>query len=397
MNPFRSLDHDAKKIFSLIQKKGPLTKNNLLAFLNTNIGVLNRTMAALLDLSLIVEVGNGASTGGRKPVLYDVNRNGYYAVGIDISRPYAQIVITNLKMEVLDKRQFEMDETCTPEKTVRQIGAIVRILLELLRLDHSRILGIGLGTVGPLDPEAGIMTTPQNFLASGWTDVPIKKLLEEELELATVIDTGANSAVLAENLFGEGRQYQNIAYFHCSGGIRTGATAGNAIVRTINNAEDTFGHMIVDADGEPCHCGNFGCVQSYASIFAIRKKFVAELKLGRSTSIAKPWDQIRYTDICNAATGGDDLAREIITRGACYFGIGLANYIQLLNPGLVILSGPLIAKSDLFYTTAVAIAVKKLNLLEKNRVVFSKGGYFGDETIAVGGAVMLVETYLKQD
>jgi predicted NBD/HSP70 family sugar kinase len=394
-NPLIQLDPEKKHLFQVIQRRGPIARADLLSLLQTNVATLSRMMRPLLEARLIAEVGIGESTGGRKPVLYDINPRDFYVAGLDISRPYTQVVLANLKMEPLAREQFEMDESCTPEKTTRLIGEAVRRLAGQLGIADEQLIGAGLGTAGPLDPERGLMLHPRNFKAPGWTEVPIQTMLEQVLGVTVAVDLGAAAAVLAENLFGLGRDHRNMAFFHCSGGIRTGATAAGRIVRGIRGAEDAFGHMVIAVDGEPCNCGNFGCIEAYASIIAIVKKFVAGLKLGRTSMVVKPLTAIRYTDICNVAAKGDALAREVLSNAACYFGTGLANYIKLLNPGLVILSGPLVSHSELFYTTAVRVALEKLNLDERQQVVFSKGGYFGDQAIAMGAAALWIERQLQ--
>jgi len=393
---FKLLGPEAKKIFHLIQKKGPLTKNTLLHITGMKLSTLNRTMLPLEENNLIIEAGVEESSGGRKPVLYDVNPGTYYSVGIDISRTYTRVITSNLKMNILGMRQFPMNEKCSPTETVKLISEAVTAILAQLNIQESQLLGAGLGTVGPLDREKGIMINPLHFPAEGWDHTPIKRLLEEKLELPVVIDNGANVAVLAEHFFGDGRNYSNLAYFNCGIGIRTGAIASGRIIRTINDAEDAFGHMVVDVDGERCSCGNFGCIECYSSIIQITRKFVSELKKGRTSSISKPVEDIIYLDICRAAEEDDALAREIITGAATIFGTGLANYINLLNPGLIILSGPLVKNSKLFYDISSELALKKHYLRENNRVIFKRSGCFGDNAMAVGSAAMVIEELVNQ-
>jgi predicted NBD/HSP70 family sugar kinase len=257
---------------------------------------------------------------------------------------------------------------------------------------------VGLGTVGPLEREQGVMISPKNFAATGWIGSPIKRMLEQELKLPVIIDNGANTAVLAEHFFGDGKEFQNIAYFHCSVGIRTGVISAGTIVRTINDAEDAFGHMVIDfVDGELCSCGNYGCIERYSSIFAIVQKFTVALKKGRVSKVIKPIEQIDYMDICEAAETGDDLAREIISNAATIFGAGLANYINLLNPSLVILSGPLVKQSGLFYQICTTSALKRIYSKPAKRIIFSKGGRFGDDAVSLGAAAMVIENHLKSN
>jgi len=391
----KSLPDEAKSILSLVQKKGPLTKSQILHLTNMKLTTLNRCILPLEEMKLIIESNIGESTGGRKPLLYDVNPGRYYLVGIDISRTYTKIVVTNLKMDILCEKQFEMTLSCTPELTVQAISSIVYGIIKNLSIDKSMIIGAGLGTVGPLKREKGIMTKPANFEAPGWINVPIGNMLGTAIELPIVVDNGANLAALAESLYGDGKGFENIAYFNCGVGIRTGVISAGNTVRSINHAEDAFGHMVIDMDGELCCCGNYGCVECYCSINSITKKFISLLKRGRASNISKPLDDINYVDICQEAEYTHCIAREVINDAAASFGIALANYINLLNPGIVILSGPLIMYSNLFYQIATDRASKKCYLNDDKKIIFSKGGFFKDNAIAVGAAAVVIESILK--
>lgn len=393
MNKLGYFSIQGRQLFKLIQENGPLTKNQLIQLTNMKLSTLNRVMQPLIDDGLIIETEVGESTGGRRPALYDVNPKRYYIIGVDISRTYTQIVITDMKIQVV--KQELLTKCSSPDITVKLIFASINSLMDQLLIKKSSILGIGIGTVGPLDRKKGIMTTPQNFPTGVWVNVPLKDMMENETGLPTLIDNGANTAVLAEYLFGIGKGLNNIAYFNCGIGIRTGAVASGTIVRTINDAEDVFGHMVVDVDGEPCACGNYGCVECYSSIHAIIKKFTSEIKKGRASSIPKPLDEIDYIDICNFAEGKDALAREVIENAAAILGVGLANYINLINPQLVILSGPLIKHSRLFYDCSTQTALKRIYSKNEHKVSFCKDGFFSDYTMAVGAAVMVMEEALK--
>ncbi len=395
-NLLGKLNGETKKIFDVIQKNGPVTKNDIAFITGYKLTTLIRLMQPLEDLELIVESKIGESTGGRKPVLYDVNANRFYIIGIDISRTYTQVAATNLKMEILAKHRFQMEQSCSPEATAGLIESIASDFLKNIDIKGRFLLGAGIGTVGPLDREEGVIINPVNFEAPGWINVPIKAMLEEKLGCPVIIDNGANTAVLAETYFGIGKGLKNTAYLNCGMGIRTGAISSGSIIRTINDSEDVFGHMVIDVDGEECSCGNNGCIECYSSIVAITKKYISEVKAGKNTTITKPISQISYIDICNAAEEKDLLAKEVLQSSAAIFGTGLANFINLLNPGLVILSGPLINHSKLFYGACIDIASKKcyLNKHGMNNIIFSRCGHFGENAICVGSAALVIESFL---
>lgn len=388
------LNPETKRIFKLILFNGALTKGQLSMLSELKLTTLNRMMLPLEKLGFIVEGEIGESSGGRKPVLYDVNPRKYYIVGVDISRTYTQLVLTNLKMEPVESFRFEMSKESSPEATLKLIQDWVVPIVEKLEAAGGLVIGIGIGTVGPLDRNNGILLNPADFEAEGWENVPLKSILEERLGLPVVVDNGANAAVYAETYFGTGKGISNVVYLNCGIGIRTGVISSGVFVRTINDAEDAFAHMIVDVDGKECSCGNYGCIERYSSIHAVLREFRSEMKKGKSCTIQKPVQEITYIDICKAAEAGDAIARHVLQHGAVIMGTGLANFIKLINPGLVMLSGPLIRHSEFFYRECVETACKKGNLNKEKSVVFSRGGYFDENVIAIGSAALVLENHL---
>lgn len=385
-NIIESLDRRSNELLNVIQKYGPITNNMLMDMTKMKKSTLSRAMEVLVDKGIVVERTSSESTGGRKPIIFDVNSEKYYLVGVDISRTYIQIVIINLKMNIVGEKVF-YGGFCVYD-AIRLISECVRSLVDQLSIDISMVIGIGIGTVGPnFKPETTISDKDNN-------DV-IKNRLQDELGLPVYIDNGANTAVMAEYYFGHGRGKNSISYVNCGVGVRTGIISEGILIRTINNYEDAFAHMIVEMDGELCTCGNFGCVESYSSISRIRDKFISEVEKGKNTYFKKAVHDVDYIDICNLAEKNDEVAKNIIIDSATYFGTGLANYIKLLNPQMIILSGPLVKHSSLFYQVSKDIALKKCHLANTESIEFCKGGYFEDKSIAIGAAYLVLDEIIK--
>ena len=367
---FESLNDRSKYIFDIVQKKGPITKSELIDMTKIKLTTLNRDIQILIDKEIIVETDTGKSTGGRKPSLYDVNPSEFYIIGIDISRTYTKIVITNLKLKIIEERLLSHEYKI--ENISEIIPDSVKNLCMKLRIQKSSIIGIGIGIV------------------DGFNIKPLYDVLDKELDAIICVDNGANAAVIGEYNFGIGKGKKNIAYVNCGVGIRTGIISEGVLIRTINNLEDAFGHMIVDANGELCSCGNHGCIESYVSISNITKKFINEMKEIKVLDFNKNLNSINYRDVCSLAERKNEVAMNIIKNSASYFGIGLANYMKLFNPELIILSGPLIQHSKVFYDTTKEIAFEKCHI-KNNNIKFSNGGYYKDNSIAVGACAMVIQ------
>lgn len=371
---FESLNDRCKYILRIIQENGPVTKNELINITKIKLTTLNRDIKTLLNRKIIIESHIGESTGGRKPSLYDVNKDEFYIIGIDISRTYTKIVITNLKLKIIEERILSHEYNI--ETISKKIPDSIKDLCMKLQIQNSSIIGIGIGIVG------------------GFNVTQLKESLNKELNTTICIDNGANAAVIGEHNFGIGKGKKNMAYINCGVGVRTGIISSGVLIRTINNLEDAFGHMIIDANGELCSCGNRGCIESYVSISNITKKFIDKMKASNTLGLNKDLNSINYMDVCSLAERNSEVAMNIIKNSAFYFGIGLANYIKLLNPELIILSGPLIYQSNLFYDTVKEVALQKCHIQSEN-IEFSNGGYFDDTSIAVGACAMVIEKILN--
>ena len=381
---FRDLE-----ILNVIQKSGPITKKDLQVIADIKLTTLNRIMKTLEDTRIISEHGESESTGGRKAIEYDVSQTGFYVIGIDISRTYVKIILTNIKLNILKKEEFNMDKSYSPEKTIGKIVFIIEQMLFDLNIKKNQVLGIGIGAVGPLDRETGIILNPKNFFNGNWINVPIKAMLEEKLNLPCFIDNGANTAVLGEYFYGMGKELKGVVYIHCGIGLRSAILRDGIIIRTMNDREDAFAHMIVEHNGEVCSCGNSGCIESYSSIDSIIKKINSKIK-----DNTKFISEVNYREILQSQLLNNKDVVEVINKGAEILGIGLANLVRLINPELIILSGPLIMDFENYYEKAIN-TFNSLNSID-NKVFFSKGGEFQEDAIALGAVAMVIEFYLKK-
>jgi len=375
------------EILNIIQKRGPITKKHLQIVANIKLTTLNRIMKTLEQKKVIVEYGESKSTGGRKAVEYDVSPTDFYVIGIDISRTYVKLILTNMKLYILKKEEFLMDESYSPEKTVKNIIIRIEQMLSDLKIKKNEVLGIGLGSVGPIDREKGIILNPKSFFNRNWVNVPIKAMIEEKLKIPCFIDNGANTAVLGEYLYGKGKKIKSVAYIHCGIGIRSAIIRDGIIIRSMNDGEDAFAHMIVEHNGEVCSCGNSGCIEGYSSIDSIIKKINSKINYDKLIS------EKNYKERLKVELQNNDMVIEVVNKGTEILGIGLSNLVRLLNPEIVILSGPLMMNFEYYYEKSIEV-FHSINPLD-NRVTFSKGGRFLEDAIAIGAAAMVMEGYLK--
>ena len=372
---FSACGAQERRVFAVLQKAGPMPKSSLMAHTGLKLTTLNRFLRPLVENGLVLQAQMGESSGGRRPALYDVNERAFCLLGADISRIHTRVVLTDPKLRVLAAERFEMDGRMTPARTVQAVAESAARMAGRTGVS-GRVALAGVGTVGPMSRARGALLSPAYFQAPGWKDVPLVKMMEDALGCPVSLENGANAAALAESLYGIGRGVARVVYVNCGMGIRMGTFFDGRLIRTPTNEEDVFGHMVINAEGLPCVCGRRGCLDCYASARAVAAEYA------RRTGTALPWKKI-----CDEAAHGG-AAADVLRAAGEVLGVALANLAGLLAPGLIILSGPLVQRSALFYETAAQAAARDPR---GTACRFHRGGRLGDDAMAAGAAALALE------
>lgn len=385
----------AKTVFERIRWHGTVSKAKLAEETGMTVSTLTRVLDELNGAGLVQEVGFGQSTGGRRPILYRIHLDYAYVFGLEISRTAARLLLCDMELNRVDSRDWKMDESMTPSALIEEVSVAVRSLLEGDGRSARRILGMGIGAVGPLDRERGVIENPRYFPAPGWENVPICEELSERLGgIPVLLDNGVNNALLGEYWAGGVHDYEHQLYVHVGVGLRSAMMSGRNVVYGAVDMEGAVGQMVIQYDGLPHRepDGNYGALESYVSLYALEREARSRLKLGRQ-SVMREWvrdfDEIRFSHLVRAVKEEDPLAKEIFLQAAGYFGTGLANLLNILHPEKVILGGPLIASNDLFFAAATEVALKKTYYYPKYQVEFSRGR-LGEVAVATGSAALLL-------
>jgi predicted NBD/HSP70 family sugar kinase len=385
----------AKEVYEFIRRLGILSKIDLKEISGLTVSTLTRILEELAALGLILEVGLGESTGGRRPILYRTNPEYAYVFGLEISRSMSKLLLCDLHLNILDSRIWRMDETMTPALLLQETVEEVERMLDKHKIGIDLVLGMGIGAVGPLDRVIGMILDPQNFPSLGWKSVEICKIAQEQLGFHVTLDNGANAAILGEYWMEADAQLEHLLYLHVGVGIRSSMIVGGQLVYGAVDMEGAVGQMIIQSDGVSPRqeSGNFGSWESFASTYALEQMAKSHIKLGREsllTEYVENVDQIKFPMLERAMLEEDPMVKELFIRASCYFGVGLANMLNTLHPQKVILGGPLISGNDLFYENATKVALKKTYHAPVYQVIFEKSR-LGDDAVAVGAAATVIK------
>jgi glucokinase len=263
-----------------------------------------------------------------------------YAIGIDIGGTNTRVGLVSEDGEVVRK-----------VKEPTSVDILEAVFKAVDSLFGYEIAGIGIGIAGLIDREKGkVLSSPNLRVAEG---IDLVDQIRKRYAVRVVIENDANAAAVGEMWAGAGKDFSDFVLFTLGTGIGGGLVCERKLLRV--PAE--IGHMSISTDGEKCHCGNYGCLESYSSARYILAKAISVLETGRESLLSACYNgniyKLTTEDIFKAALDGDMLARELLKNAGRYLGIGIANMINIMSPQAVILAGGLIGAWDIYVSEAV--------------------------------------------
>ena len=211
---------------------------------------------------------------------------------------------------------------------------------------EGEVAAITIAAPGPTDPFEGVVLEAPNI--PGWTNLPLRKILQDHFNVPVAIGNDANIAALGEWRFGAGVGHKNLVYITVSTGIGGGVIINNQLLLGIRGLAAELGHVTVIPDGPLCSCGQRGHLEAVASGPSMTRWLMQELEQGIPSSLAdKP--SITAVDVSEAAEQGDELAKAALARGATYLGIAIADYLHIFNPSVVIIGGGVSQSGESFF------------------------------------------------
>lgn len=221
---------------------------------------------------------------------------------------------------------LEQKEVPTPDTG----DAIIETLIRLSQQFSKRYVlqAVGVGTPGQVAfPEGIILGCTPNL--KDWEKRNLRQALEQSLSLDVIVDNDALVATYAELKMGSGKGFKDFVLLTLGTGLGSGIVSRGQISRGHHDLGIGFGHMIVEARGRHCNCGQQGCLESYVSGVGIQKTY--RLK-GGALEVSTPM-------IFQRALAGESLAMETLDQTWTFLAVGLVNIFNTLAPEVVLLGG----------------------------------------------------------
>lgn len=257
---------------------------------------------------------------------------------------------TNIKIGLLDNlgRTLAFERIATreaegPEQAVVRSAETCKELCVRIGADPQQVPRAGLGAPGPLCLKRGLLLNPVNL--PHWHNFKVQDALAKELEIPVSFVNDANAAAFGEYWVGTGEQFDSLALFTLGTGVGGGLIVEGKLINGLNSFGSETGHTIVDSRPDARLCvwgGGRGHLEAYASASAVAARVSERILAGATTSLTAILDDgksVTAKHVYEAAVAGDGLSLEIIDETAFYLGVGTANVVHAIDPGIVVFGG----------------------------------------------------------
>ncbi|MBP1154769.1 MULTISPECIES: ROK family transcriptional regulator [unclassified Paenibacillus] len=376
-------------LLNLIQRQAPLSRADLAKKTRLTRATVSALVEELIAEHWVLETGIGESSGGRRPMMLELNSNAGCVIGLDLRMTNILLIITDMQGKILRKSVIPYDaqpgigrSSSSPYKLLQQIVAIVEQEKGGLPETPLGLVGTGIGVHGFVEyPSGRIVFMPH----TGWKGLSWKEELETRLGLPVILDNEANLAALGEHEFGAGADSNagDMLYLSISGGIGAGFISGGELFRGSGGLAGEVGHTTIEANGLPCPCGNRGCWERYASERAVADKLALEYAPGITERLL---GRLREKD--------PEVLSAIREAGE-YLGIGIGNMLHTLNPQMIVVGNAMSEYSSWMNECVQEVLESRFSYVRsfQAQVRYSR---LGEDSCALGAASSIIRSAMQK-
>ena len=361
-----------KDIITHFISSGNDTIAELSKILDLSVPTITKFITELMDQRLIKEFGKVHTPGGRHPIVYGLNPNSAYFVGVDMTRHHLHIALMDFTGNIIENQYGISYIYENTTKSFDQLCDHIQNFIDKTGELKQKILNINLNISGRVNPESGY-----SYSSFYFNESPVSETLSKRLNYNVGIDNDTRAMAFGEYMKGVVDGEQNVIFVNISWGIGIGIIIDGKPYYGKSGFSGEFGHFPVFDNELLCHCGKKGCLETEASGLAIHRMVLERIANGESTiltNMVKDLSKLTLTDIIKATNMEDTLCIEIVEEVGNKLGRYISGIINIFNPELVVIGGQ-VAETDGYVMLPIRSAIRKysLNLVNKDsKIVASK-------------------------
>ncbi len=271
---------------------------------------------------------------------------GDWVVGVDLGATKIALGLIDPADRVVARGRIPTRAEDGPESAVERIAQQIAALRQEAP-NGAQVAAVGICTPGPVDHVTGTIIDPPNL---GWRNVPFRQMLSDRLGVPVALEHDAKAAALGEFHYGAGRGERSMVFIVVGTGVGAAIVTDGQLYRGLHNTAGEVGHITLDPDGEPCSCGNRGCVETYLSGPWLARRYQRALQRGGQAAPVE--ESITGETVAAQAQAGDPVAVQVLAEAGGALGAAVATMAMILGVDLYVIGSSVARCGDLLLEPA---------------------------------------------
>jgi predicted NBD/HSP70 family sugar kinase len=370
-------------VFRAISAHDVVSRTQLAALTGLSAQSVGRVVQILIDAGLVEETQMERGKGpGASPVGLRVPADGAFAIGFGIERDFWSGVVLDLGGNIRWRVSRPLPGGAPATAILDEMERDVRQLLKSAEwaARRPRLCGVGITSPGPLDVESGTIIGPPNF--PNWERVDVVKELGAAFDLPVLVDNASTAAAMA-HAWRLPHGHPPFLYCYWGLGIGGGLILGDQVYRgTTGNAME-IGHVLINANGRACECGNVGCLETEASVLSILRD-------------ASVYGEFRSLGEVMGAADGSPQVAAIIKKAAEKMAAALVTVLNVVEVDEIVLGGEHLAQVQEVFVPIIRERVMRRAFRRRIAATHVTVSSIGEVANAIGAAILAFHSLLPE-
>ena len=342
-------------VINLLKKEGTCSRACLADLSGLRRATITNIINEFIACDLVVETGKLSGESGNRCIGIRINGKTFRVIGAMITRKSYSILSMGLSGKVYDVISYPIQKGERVQEIIKRIIEAIRKLIK--DSEECEILAICIAIPGPYKQKSDEVIFVSNY--NQWDGVRISKELQEAFPVPVIIENDANAGAYSM-LWNINKRFEceNLVYILAGQGIGCGVIINNNIVIGKDGFAGEIGHISIKLDGNPCECGNVGCLETYCSTIVFEKRLLECIKNNEKTILR---EDFTWNDVIDAMNQGDEIVCREYKAICTYLAAGVAMVIGQLNPEMVVIGDQLTqVQPELMYEIIMEYIQKRI-------------------------------------
>ena len=366
-----------KHLMQRLIKSGSASIADIAKELELSIPTVTKFVGELIREGYVKDLGKQNTSGGRRPNVYGLNPKSGYFVGMDVQRKKILLATIDFNGNIVSNDESYPYELANTPEALEQLIHILTDYISHLEIDSRRILQVGMNIGGRVNPNSGFSYSYFNF-----SEKPLTKVLEGRIGIPVSLENDSRAMMYGEFMAGCVKKEKDVLFINLNWGLWAGILIDGKPYYGKSGFSGQIGHICALDNEIICNCGKKGCLETEASGYAIERMLRERIAQGCTTIMSEKLEahgEFLLSDFVDAVRKEDMLSIEIVEHIGFVLGRWIAGFINILNPEMVIIGGPL-SETHEYLRLPIQSAIRKysLNLVNHDtRLVVSQLGERG--------------------